>query len=192
MDGILQSLGCEKLISILDLRRGYWQLKMHPEVSADAVFITPFGLYQFRYMPFGLKRTPATLQRLVDCILKSLPYTRAYLEDIIVFSNSFNEHITHTKKVLTRLRKAGLTLNVEKCKSVQSENEYRGHKIGNDIITPLREKKEKIRNAAVPNTKKVRSFLGLVVCYQRFIPNFATITKPLSEVTKKGFLAHIK
>ena len=94
-------------------------------------------------MPFGLKGAPATFQRLVDCILKSLPYTKAYLDDIIVFSNSFNEHTTHMEQVLTRLRRAGLTLNVEKCKLVQSETEYLGHKIGNSIIAPLREKNRK-------------------------------------------------
>ena len=85
MDEILESDGSAKFISILDLRRGYWQVKMDPDDSAKTAFITPFGLYQFRYMPFGLKGAPATFQRLVDCILSSLPYTRAYLDDIIVF-----------------------------------------------------------------------------------------------------------
>jgi len=132
-------------------------------------------------MLFGLKGAPATFQRLVVCILKSLPYIRAYLDDIIVCSSSFNEHITHMKQVLTRLRKVGLNLNVEKCRLEQSETDYLGHKIRNDIDTPLREKTEKIRNTAVPNTKKkVRSFLGLAGYYRKCMPNFATIAKPLA------------
>jgi len=94
-------------------------------------------------MPFGLKGAPAPFQIPVDCILKSLPYTKSILDDITVFSNPFNAHTAHMRHVLIRLRVVRLTLKVEEYKLLQSQTEYLRHKIENGIITPLREKRGK-------------------------------------------------
>ena len=100
----------------MDLNRGYWQVPMAEEAKAKTAFVTPFGLFQFTRVPFGLQRAPATFQRLTDCIIQGMQYyAAAYLDDWIIFSQCWIDHLKHLSAVLQQLREAGLTVKARKC-----------------------------------------------------------------------------
>uniref|UniRef100_A0A1X7SMY3 Reverse transcriptase domain-containing protein n=1 Tax=Amphimedon queenslandica TaxID=400682 RepID=A0A1X7SMY3_AMPQE len=175
-----------RIDDIID-RVGYWQVPVAKEDQPKTSFATPFGLYQFTVMPFGLKGAPATFQRLMDCVIRGLEsFVSAYLDDIIVFSESFEEHAKHLERVLLRLREAGLTAKPQKCILGTDHCSYLGHIIGGGKVQPELDKLHAVKEYPVPKTKKeVRGFLGLAGYYRRFIPNFSAIASPLSDLTKK-------
>uniref|UniRef100_A0A1X7URL1 Reverse transcriptase domain-containing protein n=1 Tax=Amphimedon queenslandica TaxID=400682 RepID=A0A1X7URL1_AMPQE len=150
-------------------------------------FATPFGLYQFTVMPFGLKGALATFQRLMDCVIRGLKsFVSAYLHDIIVFSESFDEHAEHLERILLRLREAGLTAKPQKCTLGTDHCSYFGHIIGGGKVQPELDKLHAVKEYPVPKTKKeVQGFLRLAGYYRRFIANFSAIASPLSDLTKK-------
>ena len=150
----------------MDLNRGYWQVPTAEEAKAKTAFITPFGLFQFNVMPFGLQGAPVTFQRLMDRVIQGLQdYAAAYLDDLIIFSTCWTDHLKHLATVLQRLGEAGLTVKPTICQLGMKECVYLGH---------------------IPQTKKqVRAFLGLAGYYRRFIPNFSAMAFPLTDLTKK-------
>lgn len=134
-------------ISTLDLRAGYWQIAMDPNSAALTAFATPRGLYQFTKMPFGLKGTSSTFQRLMNRVLN--PYSEfatAYLDDLAIFSETWEQHLVHVLKVLTALRESGLTLKAAKCQFAQGKVQYLGHEIGNGQMRPVEAKVKCIQN----------------------------------------------
>ena len=148
----------------------------------------PLGLYQFRVMPFGLQGAPATFQRLVDVVIQGLDdFTAAYLDDIIVYSKTWTEHLQHIQQVMERLQKVGLKVKRKKCQFGMSRCVYLGHVIGSGVVEPEASKVEAIQSFSVPETRKeVRAFLGLTGYYRKFIPDFASIAAPLSDLTRKS------
>ena len=151
-------------------------------------FVTPFGLYQFRMMPFGLQGAPATFQRMIDQLLRGLEgYATAYLDGLVIYSDSWEEHLLHIKNVFDRLREAGLTAKPKKCQFAMKQCIYLGHVVGNGAIRPEQSKIEAVMSFPVPQTKKeVRAFLRVTGYYHKFIPNFATIAAPLSDLIQKN------
>ncbi|XP_065277149.1 uncharacterized protein LOC135893275 [Emys orbicularis] len=118
-DEILDKLGGARYLTTLDLTKGYWQVPLDPEARAKSAFTTPIGLLEFLVLPFGLKRAPATFQRLVDQLLRGMEgFALAYIDDICVFSQTWEEHVAQVKRVLGRLQDAGLTIKAEKCKLI--------------------------------------------------------------------------
>ena len=117
IDELLDSLARATYFSTLDLMSKYWQVMMHPADREKTAFITKYGTYEFNVMPFGLCNAPATFQRLMNQIYQGIAYKYVivYLDDTNVFSRTFKDHIQHLRKVFTRIRKAGLKLNLEKC-----------------------------------------------------------------------------
>ena len=111
IDDLIDRLGKAPYISTLDLTRGYWQVPVAKEARPKTAFATPFGLFQFNVMPFGLQGAPATFQRLMDRVIRGLDFAEAYLDDLIIFSESWEEHLQHLHTVLQRLKEAGLTVN---------------------------------------------------------------------------------
>ncbi len=150
-------------------------------------FVTPWGKYQFVTMPFGLVNAPSTFQHLMDQLLEGTQmFTAAYLDDVIIHSRCWEEHLEHLREILTRLRKAGLTIKESKCKFARNECEYLGHTVGNGKVHPLQAKVQVVQDFTRPITKKdVRAFLGLCGYYRLFIPDFSTIATPLTELTRK-------
>ena len=138
-------LGRAKFFSTLDLAAGYWQVQVHPDSVEKTAFITHQGLYEFAVMPFGLKNAPAVFQRLMQRVLMGLNpvdgpgFVSVYLDDILVFSETFEEHLEHLRQVIERLSGAGLKLKPSKCHSIYQRVEYLGHLITPSGIHPNRD-----------------------------------------------------
>jgi len=186
IDDLVERVGKAKYITTLDLSKGYWQVALAPEAHELTAFKTPFGMYQFKVMPFGLQGAPATFQRLMNHVLRDVSkFSAAYLDDVVIFSQSWEEHMSHLQQVLQCIRDAGLTINPQKCAVAQKEVEYLGYVIGFGKIKPQVGKVEAIQSFPVPATKKkVKSFLGLVGWYRKFIPHFAERSDVLNNLTK--------
>ena len=188
IDDLIDKLGKAKYITTLDLTRGYWQVPLKQGARRKSAFVTPFGLYQFRVMPFGLSGAPATFQRMMDNLTRGLSEsTGAYLDDLVIYSSTWNDHFQHVREVLSRLREAGLTAKPRKCQFGMSKCAYLGHVVGNGRVTPDPSKLEAIQAFPTPTTKKqVRAFLGLAGYYRRFIQDFSSVSTPLSDLTRKS------
>jgi len=193
MDDILDQLGGCKYFSTLDLKSGYWQIRVHPDSQEKTAFITHQGLYEFRVMPFGLMNAPAVFQRLMQQVLMGLnpkngpDWVAVYLDDILVFSRTLEEHKDHLKQVFKRLGEVGLKLNPKKCSFACQQVEYLGHVITVDGLKPNPDRIEAVKKFRVPqDLTTIRQFLGLASFYRRFVPNFARIANPLHELTRKG------
>ena len=180
-------------ISTLDLAKGYWQVPVAVEDRPKTAFITPQGLYQFHMMPFGLYGAPATFQRMMDHVIRGMnKFASAYLDDLIVFSSSWEDHLEHLQAVLKRLQSLGLRAKLSKCQLAMTECKYLGHVVGNGVVKPERGKLQAIAQFPLLTTKKqVRSFLGLTGYYKRFIPHYATIATPLTNLTRKSVSEHV-
>ena len=185
---ILDQLGSAKYFSIFDLASGFHQIPMNKRDAAKTAFSTPYGHYEFKRMPFGLKNAPATFQRLMDQVLTGLQGTElfVYLDDIVLYASSLHEHSVKFRKLADKLRTAGLRLQPNKCEFLRKEVTYLGHIINREGVKPDPKKLIAVRNFPAPRTdKQIKQFLGLAGYYRRFIPNFSKIAKPLTELLKK-------
>lgn len=186
----LDQLGKAVRFTTLDLTKGYWQVEMDPRDKEKTAFSVPWGHFECNRMPFGLINSPSTWQRLMYTVLAGLTVTHCfvYLDDIICFSSDdLDEHIGKLKLIFERLRDANLTLNPDKCKFMMTETKYLGHIVSKDGVKPDPEKISAIVEYPVPrDVTQIRSFLGLLNFYRRFIPNFAEIAQPLTNLTKKN------
>ena len=187
VDELIDRLGSAKFLTTLDLARGYWQVPMAPGSREKTAFVTAQGLFQFTVMPFGLQGAPATFQRMMDRLIQGMgTFSAAYLDDLVVYSGSWEEHLQHLHQVLSRLREAGLTAKPSKCQLAMDQCVYLGHVVGKGTVQPEMTKVEAVQCWPVPETKKqVRAFLGLTGYYRKFIPQYASIATPLTDLTKK-------
>ena len=197
MDDLLDQLGQSKFFSTLDLASGYWQVKVHPDSREKTAFITHQGLYEFKVMPFGLRNAPAVFQRLMQCVLTGLnppegpDFVSVYLDDVIVFSRTLDDHLHHLSLVIDRLARAGLKLKPSKCHFISQKVQYLGHLLTPDGIRPNPDRVAAVRDySATTSVKGVRQFLGLASYYRRFVKNFARIAQPLHNLTQKGAPFH--
>ena len=189
MDECIDSLGDAQFFSTLDCNSGYWQIPVDPADRAKTTFTSHEGLYWFRRMPFGLRNAPATFQRFVDITLAGLTWKSClvYLDDIIVFSNTKEEHLEHLDAVLGRLYRAGLSLNLKKCHFIQESVSYLGHVVYPGKLAVAAKNTHALRTAKPPKTQtELRSFLGLCNVYRRFVAGFAKIAYPLNQLLRKG------
>ena len=139
-------------------------------------------------MPFGLCGAPAIFQRMMDCLIEGLEdFTAAYLDDLVIYSESWDEHLRHIHCVLHKLQEAGLPAKAAKCQFAISQCTYLGHIVGGGRVYPEVDKLQAVESFPVPTTKKqVRSFLGLTGYYRRFMPDYASIAVPLTDLMKKS------
>ena len=158
-----------------------WQVKLAPEDREKTAFTTPYGLYQFCVMPFGLCNAPSTFQRLMELVLAGLHWSSClvYLDDIIIYSRTVKEHLMRLEEVLKRLQAAGMKLKPKKCRLLRREVIYLGYIVSSGGVQTDPLKVECILSWPSPTTQKeLRQFLGLASYYRRFAKGFASIAPP--------------
>ena len=187
-DEALDTLAGACIFTTLDLAAGYWQQEMHPDDRHKTAFATPGGgLYEWNVMPFGLCNAPAAFQRLMDLVLTGLNWRTClvYIDDIIVFSSTIEEHKQRLGEVFKRIDSAGLKLNLSKCHFFKEKVEYLGHVVSARGVEPRTEKIQAVQEFPVPkNAKELSRFIGLANYYRRFIPRFADVAAPLYDAMK--------
>ena len=186
IDDTLHLLAGAKYFTKLDLKSGYWQVELKEEDKPKTAFqVGPLGFYECNRMPFGLCNAPATFQRLMERCMGELNLRDCliYLDDIIVFSSTFEEHLERLQAVFSRLELHNLKLKATKCEFFKSRVVYLGHVVSEDGIQADPAKLEAVRNWPVPkNVKEVRQFLGFTGYYRRFVKGFAAIARPLNDL----------
>ena len=184
---IFQGMSDDKFFTKIDLSKGYWQIPVRDEDIPKTAFVSPDAHYEFLRMPFGMMNSGATLIRVMKEILDGMDDVVSYVDDLLVHSKTWDNHLETLKELFARLKRAGLTVKPQKCVLGAAEIDFLGHHLGVGSVSLQDDNVRKIRDASRPVSKKdVRAFIGLVGYYRNFIPNFAAVSAPLTDLTKKG------
>lgn len=190
IEDCLEYLGGKKYFSTLDLKSGFHQVPMQDESKHITAFVTPMGQYEYNYMPFGLTNAPPVFQRFISTVLKPLIESNkisVFMDDIMVATQTMDEHQQILTELFQLLTAAGLRLNFKKCRFAYKEIEYLSYCVTENGIRPNENHLKAIRNFPVPtNTREVQSCHGLFSYFRRFVSNFSSIARPLTALIKKG------
>ena len=189
LDDMLDELHGSMVFSKIDLRSGYHQIRMREGDEWKTAFKTKHGLYEWTVMPFGLTNAPSTFMRLMNEVLKAFlgKFVVVYLDDILVYSSSEEDHLGHLRQLFETLRSQKLYGKKEKCSFLVDSVMFLGYVVSKDGVSVDQSKIEAIKSWPSPTTiSEVRSFHGLASFYRRFIRDFSTITSPISDCMKKG------
>jgi len=185
IDECIDSLGEAKVFSTLPCNAGYWQVLIADGDREKTAFVCHKGAYHYKRMPFGLTNAPATFQRALDIILSGVKWKSClvYLDDVIVFCDTQEEHDQHLDDVLGLLRAAGVTLKLLKCRFFRTTVEYLGHVITPGRLGVLQAHTKALREAVFSTTlTQVRSFIGMCNVFRRFVPNLARVATPHTDL----------
>ena len=181
IDEMYAKLKRAKFFSTIDLRSGYYHIALGKDLRAKTAFVMSFGKYELLQVPFGLAQVPAFFQHLMNKVLDNCSFAMMYLDDIIIFSNTEEEHLAHIEDIFRRLEAADLKMKRSKCNFFKKHIHYLGHLISADGIRPLKDKLDTIRDMpAARSSKEVKQFLGLAGYYRKFVPHFADLSRPLA------------
>ena len=187
LEDCIDRIGQASFVSKFDLLKGYWQVPLTQRAKQVSAFCTSDQLYLCRVLPFGMKNAPATFQRLMNTITAGLANVVTYIDDVVVYSSSWAEHIVHIGQLFERLEAAGLVVNLPKCEFGKGQVTYLGHLVGRGSVRPRQAKVQAIADLSTPTTKRqLMRLLGMSGFYRRFVPNFADVVAPLTNLLKKG------
>lgn len=196
IENALHRLEGSILFSILDLQAGYHQLSVAPQDRPKTAFVTADGLYQYKVVPFGLKCAPSRFQRTMDLVLAGLRWTSClvYIDDIIIYGRTLEEHLERLSQVLTSIKGAGLKLKLKKCRFLEAQLKALGHVVSQWGVSPDPEKVKAVAEFPAPdlaksraqNVKLIQSFVGLCSYYRRHVPAFSKVAKPLTNLMKQN------
>jgi len=185
----IEALGGAEFLSTIDMSSGFWQTSMHPEDADKTAFITRKGQYRFKVLSFGLANAPSLFQRIMNLVMAGLTWEccLVYVDDIIVFGATFDEHAARLEQVFQRLAAAGLKLKPSKCRLFQKRVVFLGHVVSKNGVEPDQSKISAVVDWPVPrDVSETRMFVGLASYYRFFVPHFSSIAAPLFDLTKKG------
>lgn len=184
IDDLVDAIGKAKFLTKIDLQKGYYQIGLTEKAKLISAFITTFGLFQFKVMPFGMCNAPATFQRSINYILHGLEGVSSYLDDLLVKSDTWIDHIARLRSLFLRLAEAGFTINLAKSTFGNGTVTYLGHVVGQGLTRPKQANVEAIVEYPTPNSRKsLMRFLGMVGYYRRFCSNLSSIAAPLTDMT---------
>lgn len=184
IEELVDSIGQAKFITKIDMQKGYYQIGLTENAKNISAFITPFGLYNYTVMPFGMCNAPATFQRAINYTIQGLEGVKSYLDDLLVISDSWDVHIRRLRSLFSRLDEAGFTINLAKSKFCSATVTYLGHIVGQGRTLPKQANVEVILAYPTPTTRKsLMRFLGMVGFYRRFCSNFSSVAAPLTDMT---------
>lgn len=183
MEDCIDNLGSAKFVTKLDLLKGFWQIPLSPRAAQISAFVTPDNFLQYKVMAFGLRNAPATFQRLVNIVLSGVPNCHAYLDDLVIYSCDWDEHLSALRTVFKRLSDASLTINLAKCEFGKATITYLGKEVGQGQVRPVSAKVTAIAEFPIPTTRReLRRFLGMAGYYRSFCRNFSTVVCPLTSL----------
>jgi hypothetical protein len=183
IDELLEKLQGYQVVSKLDLSEGFHQIRVAPEDVYKTAFVTQYGAYEYLVMPFGLANAPAQFTLLMNYVLQGIDFVVVFMDDILVYSKSLEDHHAHVRVVLERLREHKLYCAPKKCEFYRTSVEYLGHVITTDGTTVVPSKAKAIEDWPQPeNLKQLRQFLGLSGFYRHFIDQYSKISKPLTDL----------
>ena len=185
VEDCLDQLKGARYFSKIDLRSGYWQTRIHPDDIHKTAFRTPFGHHEWLVMPFGLQGAPSNFQRMMNHYLRQYlgKSVLCYLDDILIYSRTKEEHLQHLRQVLTILREQKLFAKATKCDFGRTEVQFLGYRVREDQIRKDEEKVRAVRDWPEPDSvREVRRFVGLAGFYRKFIEGFSKIAKPLTDI----------
>ena len=185
---LMDNLANAKYFSTIDMASGYWQIPLSEDAIQKTAFTSRFGLYEYLVMPYGLTNAPATFQRMMDLVLVGLTWVEClvYMDDIIIFSETWEEHLIRLKNVFERLREHKLVAKIQKCQFGRESIPYLGHIISIRGTATDPEKVKAIQTIPIPKTvSEVRCILGIFGYYRKFIKNYADVAEPLTHLLKK-------
>jgi len=187
VDDLIDQIGEARFVSKFDLLKGYWQIPLTARARDISSFVTPDGLYQYLVTPFGMKNSGCTFQRFMNQVVSELPHTKVYVDDIIIYTNTWEEHVSAILALFSRLTEHNLTVNLVKSEFAKATVQFLGHMVGQGQISPVMAKVEAINSFPVPDNKKaLMRYLGMCGYYRKFCKNFSEVITPLTGLLKKG------
>ena len=186
IDEIYTRLKGSNIYSTFDMRSGYYHMVLSEKSRPKSAFVSSFGKWELKRCPFGLAQAPTYFQRLIK-VLSGLTFAFGYLDDILIYSPDMETHLEHLRKLFIKLREADSKFKEVKCNFLKKHIQYLGHIVFGKGITPIPEKLACIQEMPPPKTpKEVKQFLGLIGYYQKFVPRFSDLARPLNALTRKN------
>ena len=186
IDDCIDKVGHAKYVTKIDLLKGFWQVPLTDRAKEASAFVTSNQLYQYKVMPFGMKNSPATFQRLMNMVVSGLDGCDVYIDDAIIHSNVWGEHLQTIRDLFERLSEARLTINLAKSEFCHACLTFLGHTVGHGQVKPIDAKVQAINDFPAPTCKRqLMRFLGMAGYYRKFCNNFSVIAEPLTNLLKR-------